>query len=109
MNFRHIVWFRLATISCFFIFITSMLFAMIGLGNTFVEPGNKINFQNLVNDTLNTDFITIMCGISALGSSIICSILMSISRDASKFDALDEERAKYYNARMRLERKLNDL
>lgn len=106
---KHKKWFNWSIFFCFIMFITGMVYSLIGLVNLFGEKEGVLEFQRFVNNELNTKFIIILSVSNVLGISVIISFLTSLSKQSSKLDKLDEEIIKYQDARIRLNKKINEL
>ncbi len=106
---NHKKWFNWTVLACIWLFITSFLYALIGSVLIFGTEEGKTMLQRFVNDELNTVFMYVFSLGSVMAVSIVCTMIMSLSKKASKLDRLDEEIEKYYNARVRLDRKIREL
>ncbi len=102
-------WFKMSTISSFWIFLTSLIYTLIGSVLLFFTGEEKEMLKKFIMNELNTDFIMIMSTGSMFASAIISSFILSLSKQSDKLDKLDEETQKYYEARKRLEQKINNL
>ena len=106
---KHKIWFNWSIFFCVIMFITGVVYITIGLVNLFGEEVGKLEFQNFINDNLNTKFITVLSILNLVGMSVITTFLLSMSKQSNKLDKLDEEIIKYQNARFRLSKKINEL
>lgn len=106
---KHKIWFNWSIFFCFIMFVSGMVYSLIGLVNLFGEEHGKLEFQNFVNNNLNTKFITVLSILNILGISVIVTFLLSMSKQSNKLDKLDEEIIKYQDARIRLSKKLDEL
>jgi hypothetical protein len=102
-------WFTLSAISTFWMFLTTLSYASISSVLLFGTSEGKEMIRKLVMNELNTNFLMIMSTGCIIATSIVCSFIVSLSKQSDKLDRLDEETEKYYKARRRLEEKINKL
>jgi hypothetical protein len=106
---KNKTWFTISAISTFWIFITALLYTLIGSVLLFGTGEGKETLRHFIMGELNTNFIMIMSTGCLIASPIVCTFIISLSKQSDKLDNLDEATQKYYEARQRLEQKINKL
>jgi hypothetical protein len=106
---KNKTWFTISAISALWIFLTALLYTVMGGVLLLGTEEGKEALKHFVMGELNTNFIMIMSTGCMFASSIVCTFIISLSKQSDKLDNLDEATQKYYEARQRLEQKINKL
>lgn len=101
--------FKASKIGCLVIFLNSIIFAIIGLGNLLGDGQSVISFRSFVMDMLNTEFVAIICILSIISMAFIVTLILSLEDKADKFEKLDDEIFKLNKTRQRLNHKINQM